>query len=91
MCSCYLSTLSSVGCQLGSGILIGNSGDVGSLREQGCKFSFPAMSVHVPMNDKVGPQVADHPGNLPVKESEVKDARREQIDQLVSMGHSSEN
>ena len=49
------------------------------------------MSVHVPMNDEVGPQVADHSGNLPVKESEVKDARREQIDQLVTMGHSSEN
>ena len=38
MCSCYLSTLSSVGCQLGSGILIGNSGDVGSLKEHSCKF-----------------------------------------------------
>ena len=92
MCSCYLSTLSSVGCQLGSGILIGNSGDVGSLKEHSCKFLVSVCYfVHVPMNDEVGPQVADHPGNLPVKESEVKDPRREQIDQLVTMGHSSEN
>ena len=45
----------------------------------------------IPVNDKVGPQVGDHPGNLPVEESEVKDARREQIDQLVTMGHPSEN
>ena len=39
------------------------------------------------MNDEVGPQVADHPGDLPVKEGEVEDAGREQVDQLVSMGH----
>ena len=45
----------------------------------------------LPVNDEVGPQVADHPGDLPVQESEVKDARREQIDQLVAMGHSSGN
>merc|ERR1719180_319158 len=43
----------------------------------------------IAVNDKVCPQVGDHPGNLPVKESEVKDARREQIDQLITMGHSS--
>ena len=42
------------------------------------------------MDDKVGPQVADNPGDLPVEESEVKDASREQIDQLVTMGHPSE-
>ena len=43
------------------------------------------------MDDKVCPQVADNPGDLPVEESEVKDASREQIDQLVTMRHSSEN
>ena len=41
----------------------------------------------VPVNDEVGPQVADHPGDLPVEEGEVEDAGREQVDQLVSMGH----
>ena len=96
----HLSTLSSVGCQLGSGILIGNSGDVGSLKEQIyiyrshtilCCTNEKAVFSDIPVDDKVGPQVGDHPGNLPVEESEVKDARREQIDQLVTMGHSSEN
>ena len=47
--------------------------------------------MYIPVDDKVGPQVADNPGDLPVEESEVKDASREQIDQLVTMGHSSEN
>ena len=40
----------------------------------------------LPVNDEVGPQVADHPGDLPVQEGEVEDAGREQVDQLVSMG-----
>ena len=39
------------------------------------------------MNDEVGPQVADHPGDLPVEEGEVEDAGREQVDQLVTMGN----
>ena len=41
----------------------------------------------LPVNDEVGPQVADHPGDLPVKEGEVEDAGREQVDQLVAMGN----
>ena len=41
----------------------------------------------LPVNDEVGPQVADHPGDLPVKEGEVEDAGGEQVNQLVSVGH----
>ena len=44
----------------------------------------------LPVNDEVGPQVADHPGDLPVEEGQVKHSRGEQIDQLVTMGHSSD-
>ena len=45
------------------------------------------IDVKVPVNDEVGPQVADHPGDLPVEEGEVEDAGREQVDQLVTMGN----
>ena len=45
----------------------------------------------VPVNDEVGPQVADHPGDLPVEEGEVEDAGRKQVDQLVTMGNAPVN
>ena len=51
------------------------------------EHSVSYIDVKVPVNDEVGPQVADHPGDLPVEEGEVEDAGGEQVDQLVTMGH----
>ena len=51
------------------------------------KYPVSYIDVKVPVNDEVGPQVADHPGDLPVEEGEVEDAGREQVDQLVTMSN----
>ena len=64
---------------------MGNSGAVGSL---GRFISSRTQSTVSPINDKVCPEIAHHPGNLPVHRGEVEHPRREEVDELVSVGDS---
>lgn len=74
---------------LSSGIEIGNSGEVGSLSRQNNIFWTADTPDDSPMDNKVGPKIAHHSGDLPVHGREVEDAGGEEVDELVPVGHPS--
>ena len=41
----------------------------------------------LPVNDKVGPEVAHNPGDLPVVIVEVEDSGGEEVEELVTVSH----
>jgi len=43
---------------------------------------------HVPIDDKVGPEVDHLPGEVPVLLAEVEDPGGEEVEELVTVGHS---
>ena len=47
------------------------------------------LQIFSPVDDKVGPEIAHHSGDLPVHGREVEDVGGEEVDELVPVGHPS--
>ena len=65
----------------------GASGLAGSLNRSYFATKLHGTGLLLPVNDKVGPEVAHNSGDLPVVIAEVEDSGGEEVEELVTVSH----